>query len=165
VARADTAAAQPTIVDLIEHDHSTAVQVTALGLYDPRVAPPGTTLLVDRVLHGGTLAIRQVAAGALLKKPDAAGAAALEAATGPDERRSMRTQALAVLAKWPDKKPLVEVATRSLADGDPLFAVAAAQQLGMIGDAASRTALQSALATEKRVTVRAAITAALAGKM
>jgi aminopeptidase N len=165
VARADTAAAQPTIIDLIEHDHSTAVQVTALGLYDPRVAPPGTALLVDRVLHGGTLAIRQVAAGALLKKPDAAGAAALEAATGPDERRSMRTQALAVLAKWPDKKPLVEVATRSLADGDPLFAVAAAQQLGMIGDAASRTALQSALATEKRVTVRAAITAALAGKM
>ena len=164
VARADSAAAQPTIVDLIEHDPSAAVQVAALSLYDPSVSPRGTALLVERVQHGSTFPIRYIAAARLLKKPDAAGAAALEDAARPEESRSMRTQALDVLAKWPDKAPLVAVATRSLADGDPLFAVAAAEQLGKLGGEAGRASLQAALEREKRVTVRAAITAALAVK-
>ena len=162
VVRADTAAAQPTIVDLIEHDPSAVVQVAALSVYDPKIAAPGTALLVDRVRHGSTFPIRYAATSALLKQPDAAGVAALEAATLPVESRSLRTQALAVLAHWPDTTPLLTVATRSLTDGDPLFAAAAAQQLGAVGGDAGRAALQSALATEQRVTVRAAIVAALA---
>jgi hypothetical protein len=73
----------------------------------------------------------------------------------------MRTRALSILAQWPDKSRAVAVAMRSLSDGDPLFAIAAARQLGAIGGEAGRTALQTALATEKRVTVRAAITGVL----
>jgi aminopeptidase N len=161
LARRDTAAAQAIAVALIEHDPSAVVQVTALGIYDPSIAPEGSALLVDRVLHGRSLAIRTVAAQRLLKKPDAAGAAAIEAATDPREPREMRTRALAILAQWPDKTRAIAVATRSLSDGDPLFAATAARQLGAIGGDSGRGALQVALATELRVTVRAALTAAL----
>ena len=94
----------------------------------------------------------------------AAGAAALEAATLPVETRNLRMTALQLLSRWPDKTAAIAVATRYLNDGDPLFAVAAAQQLGAIGGDAGRASLQSALQSEKRVTVRAAITEALAKK-
>ena len=164
LARSDTAAVQATAVDLIEHDPSAFVQVAALRVYDPTLAPSGTALLVDRVLHGRTHAMRSTAAERLLRKPDAAGAAALEAATRPEETRDLRTTALRILARWPDNSHAIAVATRSLADGDPLFAEAAARQLGAIGGDAGRATLQSALEKEQRVTVRAAITAALAAK-
>lgn len=162
--RRDTAAAQATVVDLIEHDPSAIVQVSALTDYDPSIAPQGTALLVERVRHGRSGTIRNVAARRLLKKPDAAGLAALEEATDPREPRALRTSALALLAQWPDKSRAIAVSMRSLSDGDPLFAVAAAHQLGAIGGDAGRAALQAALAHEKRVTVRAALTAALAAK-
>lgn len=58
----------------------------------------------------------------------------------------------------------IAVATRSLTDGDPLFAVAAARRLGAIGGEPGRASLQAALATERRVTVRAALTAAVAAR-
>ncbi len=164
VVRADSTAAQATIVDMIEHDPSAAVQMTALAVYNPNVAPQGTALLVDHLLHGATNPIRNTAALALLKRPDAAGAAALETATQPVETRDLRTIALQTLAKWPDKSSAIRVATRYLNDGDPLFAVAAARQLGAIGGDAGRAALQSALQSETRVTVRAAINQALGGK-
>jgi aminopeptidase N len=161
LARRDSAGAQPTIMALIEHDPSAVVQVTALGLYDPSIAPQGTALLVERVRRGRSLAIRTVAAQRLLKKPDAAGAAAIEEATDPREPREMRTRALSLLAQWPDKSRAIAVATRSLSDGDPLFAAAAAGQLAAVGGESGRSALQAALAAERRVTVRAAITRAL----
>jgi aminopeptidase N len=160
----DTAAVQPTAVALIEHDPNAAVRVAALRVYDPNVAPQGTALLVERVARGGNLEIRTAAARRLLLKPDAAGLEAITAATDPREPREMRTRALAILAAWPDKSRAIEVATRYLTDGDPLFAVAAARTLGAIGGAAGRAALQAALAKEQRVTVRAAITAALAAR-
>lgn len=164
VVRADSVAAQSTVVDMLEHDPGAIVKAVALGLYNPNVAPQGTPLLVDWLRHGVTLAIRSSAAQSLLKKPDAAGAAALEAATLPVETRNLRMTALQLLSRWPDKTAAIAVATRYLNDGDPLFAVAAAQQLGAIGGDAGRASLQSALQSEKRVTVRAAITEALAKK-
>jgi len=164
VVRTDSVAAQATIVDMIAHDPSALVKVVALGLYNPSSAPQGTALLVDQVQHGATLAIRTAAAQSLLKKPDAAGASALEAATLPVETRNLRTTALQILSRWPDKSTAIAVATRYLNDGDPLFAVAAAQRLGASGGDAGRAALQSALRSETRVTVRAAITEALAKK-
>lgn len=164
LAQRDTAAAQATAVALIEHDPNSQVQVDALGVYDPNVAPQGTALLVDRVLHGRSLFIRVVAAQRLPLKPDAAGLAAIEAMADPSEVRNLRVLALQLLAHWPDKSRGVAVATRSLTDGDPLFAVAAAQTLGRIGGDPGRATLQAALATERRVTVRAALTAALAAK-
>jgi hypothetical protein len=164
VVRADSVAGQATVVDMIEHDPSALVQVAGLGLYNPNVSPRGTALLVDHLRQGATHAIRNTAAQALLKKPDAAGAAALEAATQPVETRDLRTIALQVLARWPDKATAIAVATRYLHDGDPLFAVAAAHQLGAIGGDAGRAALQAALQSEQRVTVRAAINEALAAK-
>ena len=161
LARRDTVGAQATAVALIEHDPSAAVQVAALGVYEPGAASGGTALLVDRVRRGRSLAIRTAAARRLTRMPDAAGAAAIEAATDPSEPREMRTRALMILAGWPDRSRAIAVATRSLTDGDPLFAVAAAQRLGAIGGDEGRAALRSALATERRVTVRAAIVTAL----
>jgi len=157
----DTAGVQATAVSLIEHDPSTAVQVAALSVYDPAIAPQGTALLVDHVLHGGSLGIRTLAAERLSLKPDTAGLAAIDAATDPREPREMRMRALSILAKWPDRSRAIDVSTRYLADDDPLFASEAAQRLGAIGGDAGRTALQAALSKEQRVTVRAALTAAL----
>jgi aminopeptidase N len=164
VVRADSVVAQSTVVDLLEHDPSALVKAVALSLYDPNSAPQGSALLVEWLQHGVTLTIRTSAAQSLLKRPDAAGAAALEAATLPVETRNLRMTALQLLTKWPDKATAIAVATRYLNDGDPLFAVAAAQQLGAIGGDAGRASLQAALQSEKRVTVRAAITEALARK-
>ena len=164
VVRADSVVAQSTVVDLLEHDPSALVKAVALSLYDPNTAPQGSALLVEWLQHGVTLTIRSSAAQSLLKKPDAAGAAALEAATLPVETRNLRMTALQLLTKWPDKATAIAVATRYLNDGDPLFAVAAAQQLGTIGGDAGRASLQAALQSEQRVTVRAAITEALAKK-
>jgi aminopeptidase N len=164
LARSDTAAAQATAVRLIETDPSTFVQVAALHVYDPKLAPQGTALLVDRLRRDGTLFIRGAAAQQLLKQPDAGGAAALTAATLPVETRNLRTIALQTLAQFPDKSYATAAATRYLSDGDPLFAAAAARQLGAIGGDAGRATLQAALEREQRVTVRAAITAALAVK-
>jgi aminopeptidase N len=164
VVRADSVVAQSTVVDLLEHDPSALVKAVALSLYDPNSAPQGSALLVEWLQHGVTLTIRTSAAQSLLKRPDAAGAAALEAATLPVETRNLRMTALQLLTKWPDKATAIAVATRYLNDGDPLFAVAAAQQLGTIGGDAGRASLQAALQSEQRVTVRAAITEALAKK-
>jgi aminopeptidase N len=164
LARRDTTAAQPIVVSLIEHDPSAAVQVAALRLYDPTIAPQGTAFLADRVRTGRSLAIRTVAAQRLLKKPDETGLAALESATEPREPRELRTRALSILAAWPDRSRAIAVATRYLTDGDPLFAVAAARTLGAIGGEAGSAALRAALERESRVTVRAAITAALAAR-
>jgi aminopeptidase N len=164
LARRDTAAAQPIIVSLIEHDPSAAVQVAALRLYDPTIAPQGTAFLADRVRTGRSLAIRTVAAQRLLKKPDEAGLAALESATEPRETRELRMRALSILAAWPDRSRAIAVATRYLTDGDPLFAVAAARTLGAIGGETGSAALRAALERESRGTVRAAITAALAAR-
>ena len=162
--RADSVAAQALLVDMIAHDPSALVKVVALGLYNPNTASPGTALLVDQLQHGPTLPIRTAAAQSLLKRPDASGAAALEAATLPRETRNLRTTALQILSRWPDKATAIAVATRYLNDGDPLFAVAAVQQLSAIGGDAGRAALRSALQGETRVTVRAALTKALEKK-
>ena len=162
LARRDSAGAQATIVALAANDPSAVTQIAAISVYDPRVAPEGTALLVDRLRNGGALSLRSTAAQRLLLRPDAAGLDALEAATNAVEPRELRTQALGILARWPDRARAIAVASRSLTDGDPLFAVAAARQLGAIGGDAGRATLQQALGREQRVTVRAAITQALA---
>ena len=160
----DTAGVQSLAADMMEHDPSTAVQLNALTQYDPRLAANGTAVVAERVRHGRNGSMRIVAAQRLLLKADSIGLAALVAATDPVETRNLRSQALAILAKWPDRSAAIGVATRSLTDGDPLFAVDAAETLGRMGGDAGRTALRGALTTERRVTVRAAITNALAGK-
>ena len=146
---------------LITTDPSFHVQAEALSVYDPALAPQGTALLVDRVHHGGSLSVRLAAAEQLLRKPDAAGLAALESLTATQETRAARTTALNILARWPDKARAIAVATKSLNDGDPLFAVAAASVLGRVGGDAGKATLRHAETTESRVTVKAAIVRAL----
>ena len=163
LARRDSVGVQATAVALIEHDPSVAVRTAAYAVYDPAIAPQGTALLVDRVTRVGPLFARAAAAERLARRPDAAGLAALEGLTRPEEDRNLRVEALRLLAAWPDKTRAVAVATRSLTDADPLFASAAARQLGAIGGEAGRAALSGAAARESRVTVRAAISAALSG--
>jgi aminopeptidase N len=158
----DSVSAQSIAVSLIQHDPNAQVQILALNVYNPAIAPEGTALLVERVLHGRSLGIRLTAASRLALKPDADGLDALEAATNPRETRDLRTFALGILARWPDKSRAIAVASRSLTDGDPLFASTAATRLGAIGGDAGRKTLEEALANERRVTVRAAITQATA---
>ena len=162
LAARDSAGVQATAVSLITHDPSAAVQAAALSVYDPALAPEGTALLVDRVRRGGSLDVRGTAASRLLRRPDAAGLAALEAAARPEEPRTLRTEALNLLAAWPDRARGAAVAAQYLADPDPLFAAAAARTLGRVGGPAAHPALDAALARARRVTVRAALTSARA---
>ena len=161
LAAGDTAAVQATAVAMIMTDPSYAAQDAALSVYDPAIAPQGTALLVDRIARGGALEVRVRAAARLLRKPDAAGLDALESMTDVQEPRQVRTIALTLLSRWPDKSGAIAVATKYLSDGDPIFASAAATTLGRIGGDAGRATLQRALASETRVTVKAAMTKAL----
>ncbi len=156
----DSVAVQPIAVRLAEHDPSAVVQASALGVYDPAIAPQGTAFLVERLRGPGSLLVRQAAAARLLRRPDAAGFAALEAAALPEEPRALRTVALRLIAGWPDRARAGAAVARYLADPDPLFAVAAAGAVGRIGAAGARATLDAALAGERRVTVRAALTGA-----
>ncbi|MEP7088393.1 MAG: HEAT repeat domain-containing protein, partial [Gemmatimonadota bacterium] len=159
----ESAAIQPEAVRLIGTDPSFFVQAAALSVYEPTIAKEGTALLVDRIAHGGSHGVRIAAAERLARSPDAAGLDALESMTAEKETRAIRTTALTLLTRWPDKSRAITVATRYLNDGDPLFAVAAAGALGRIGGEAGRATLRRALASETRVTVKAAITDALGG--
>jgi aminopeptidase N len=163
LAMGDPAGAQAQAVRMINSDPSFTAQEAALSVYDPSIASQGTALLVDRIAHGGSANVRAEAATRLSRKPDAAGLDALESLTAVSESRSLRTTALRLLAQWPDKTRAIAVATRSLDDGDPLFAVDAAQTLGRIGGDAGKATLRHAEATESRVTVKAAIVSALGG--
>ena len=160
-ARRDTAAAQAEAVRLITTDPSFAVQAQALSVYDPSRAAEGTALLIDRIHHGGSHDVRTAAAERLSLKPDAAGLDALEALTDVTEPRNVREEALGLLADWPETSRAVTVATRYLNDGDPLFAGDAVRTLARIGGESGKAALTAALATEPRVTVKAAIRGAL----
>ena len=157
------AAVQGTAVEFIRHDRSAVVQQVALQVYDPAIAPEGTALLVERVAHGGSIGVRLTAASRLVRHPDEAGTAAIESLTAESESRNVRTAALGMLAQLPDKTRAIAVATRSLADGDPLFAASAARRLGQVGGDAGKAALRQALGRETRVTVREAMRQALGG--
>ena len=156
-------AVQALAADLIRHDRSSVVQQMALQVYDPSISSEGTALLVDRVTLGGSLGVRLIAASRLVRKPDDAGLAALEALTAESEPRDVRTAALGMLSAFPDKTRAVAVATRSLSDGDPLFAASAARRLARIGGDAGKATLRQALTRETRVTVREAMRQALGG--
>jgi aminopeptidase N len=163
LARIDTAAAQREAVRLITADPSFSVQARALSVYDPARTSEGTALLLDRIAHGGSLDVRLTAAGRLSLKPDTAGLDALEGLTRSEEPRNGRETALRLLAEWPvGTERAVAVATRYLSDGDPLFASTAVRTLARVGGDAGKTTLKAAMARETRVTVRAAITRALA---
>jgi hypothetical protein len=107
--------------------------------------------------------VRLTAAGRLSLKPDAAGLDALEGLVRTEEPRNARERALGLLSQWPSgTERAITVATRYLSDGDPLFASDAVRTLARIGGDAGKATLTAALATEKRVTVRATITRELA---
>ena len=163
LAAGDTGAVQAQAVAMVTTDPSLAVRAAALGVYDPARAPQGTALLVDCIAHAGALEVRIAAAQRLSLKPDAAGLDALESMTAVKEPRTLRTVALALLARWPDRSRGVAVAARYLNDGDPIFASTAAATLGRIGGAEGKDTLRRAASTESRVTVRAAIAKALGG--
>jgi len=162
LARTDTAGVQSEALELILHDQSFAVQEAALSVYDPTKSPRGTALLIDRIAKGGAEGVRTEAAQRLLLAPDAAGLNALEQMTDVQESRGVRILALRLLSRWPDKARGVAVATRYIGDGDPLFAVDAASTLGRIGGEVGKATLEHTLASEQRVTVKAAIVEALA---
>ena len=105
--------------------------------------------------------MRLTAASRLARHPDDAGAAQLEAMTAASEPRNVRASALSMLAQFTDKTRAIAVATRSLGDGDQLFAASAVRQLARIGGETGRATLQQAQTRETRVTVREAIRQAL----
>ncbi|HEY8795162.1 MAG TPA: HEAT repeat domain-containing protein, partial [Gemmatimonadaceae bacterium] len=164
LARTDTAAVQAQAVALITTDPSFTVQMAALSVYDPSIAPQGTPLLLDRIARGGSEGVRTAAAMRLLRKPDAAGLDAIESMAAVKESRGVRILALRLLSQWPDRTRGIAVASRYLGDGDPLFASDAARTLAQIGGDAGKATLRRALAGETRVTVKAEITKELAAQ-
>jgi HEAT repeat protein len=116
--------------------------------------------LLDAVRAGQPLGLRFTAAASLGSIPGPEASGALEQLTLPVEDRGLRSYGLSMLAQR-DMARAAEVASRSLDDPDPLFALSAVTLLGRIGGAAGRARLQERLVTEKRVRVRAAIEAVL----
>ncbi|HEX7019913.1 MAG TPA: M1 family aminopeptidase, partial [Gemmatimonadaceae bacterium] len=162
IAKRDSAGVQDTIVSIIATDPSFTARQAALSVYDPRLSKHGNAILLDQLEHGASLGIQFVAASRLLLQPDSAGAAALAHGADPSMPREIRIAALQLLGRWPDKAPVIALATKYIADDDPLFAEAAVGALASAGGASARPTLDSALVKETRVTVRAALTKALA---
>ena len=107
--------------------------------------------------------IRGTAAEALAALRDPRALDALERMTAPSETRDLRGIALDALATA-DQGRAYRVALRAVGDYDPLFAVQAVRVAARTGGADARAKLATALRTETRVTVRAAIQRVLAAR-
>ncbi len=164
LAALDSAHVAPIARSMYDADPSDAVRTAALGVYARASGVAAVPLLIEATAIGRPTNLRATAAFQLGRLKDARGAEALERLTASREPRNLRATALNALASLTDHASATAVATRALADYDPLFAVQAASTLGRIGGPAGRATLEHALATETRVTVRAAIARALTGK-
>ncbi|MGE0352086.1 MAG: M1 family aminopeptidase [Gemmatimonadales bacterium] len=163
LAKYDSTMAEDLAARLYRTDPSLVVRINALNLW----ARTGSAESQDAVLAAAGSdnpnPLRQQAAAMLGASKDPRAADVLAGLTGAVENRGLRTTALNSLARaFPDRA--AQVATRGLADEDPLYAVAAANTLGRVGGEAGKAALRQALTNETRVTVKAAIQRALRRK-
>ena len=140
-------------------DPSTYVRARALDVLAPSGAAARPVLLAAS-RSGQPFFLRIRAAAGLMRDRSPEAFAAVEGMTAPSEDRNLRQAALNLLAQG-DSGRASALATRYLDDPDPIFASAAVDVLGRVGGAAGRVTLQARLASETRVSVRAAINAVL----
>ncbi|HET8650933.1 MAG TPA: HEAT repeat domain-containing protein, partial [Gemmatimonadales bacterium] len=162
LAQIDSATARREALRMYRNDPSTYVHAVALTYYARLAGPAADSMLVDATAPG-PLMVRQSAVAELGKRKGAAVADALAKLTDPTEPRTLRSQAIAALARV-DNARAAQVATQRLGDYDPLFAVQAVRTLARTGGANGKATLRKALKSETRVTVKAAISQALAPK-
>lgn len=160
----DSTGATPLALSMLQTDPNDAVRLAAATVYARGAGAVSVPALIAAIAVGQPTNLRVISALQLGRLRDARAADALERLTDGSEPRTIRTVGLDALAQFPDSSRAAAVATRSLNDYDPLFAVHAAQVLGRIGGAAGRAAMTRAAATETRVTVKAAIAQALKTK-
>jgi len=162
--RVDSAGTAAVAQALMQQDPNDAVRTTALAVYARGAGVAAVPALIAATAVGLPTGHRATAAALLGRLRDPRGADALERLTAASEPRNLRTGALQALVQLGDSARAAAVATKGLADYDPLYAVQAVAVLGRVGGAAGRTALERAQAKEPRVTVKAAIAQALRGR-
>jgi len=158
--RLDRNAALAVADAMYRADPNFGVRTQALTL----IASRGTAALPILLQASGTDQIANVrftAARGLSTIHDPQAVAALQKLTVPSETRDLRQFSLRMLATN-DPARATQVALAAVGDYDPLFAVSAVQTAAQVGGASAKSELSKALQTETRVTVRSAITRALA---
>jgi len=158
--RLDKTAALTVAEPMYRSDPNFGVRTQALTLLASRCAAALPVLLQaagpDQVAN-----VRFTAARGLSTIHDPQAVAALVKMTLPVETRDLRQFSLRMLATN-DPARATQVALAALGDYDPLFAVSAVQTAARVGGAPAKAKLTEALRTESRVTVRSAISQALA---
>lgn len=163
LASVDSAAGLTTATAMYANDPSTPVRQTALPIIGKVRGADALPLLIAATGPDQPPAIRLTAAQGLGASRDPRAADALERMIDPKEDRGVRTTGLFALAQTGDSARASAVALRAVGDYDPLFAVTAVDVAARMGGASARAALTADLKKETRVTVRLAITRALAG--
>src|SRR5579859_5999480 len=164
IATLDSAAGGAAAATMYTADPANTVRAGAMQILARLRGAGVVPLLVEAASPGHARSLRGTAVNALGRIRDPRGADALERMTAPVEDRGLRTAALHALLMSGDSARATSVALKYLGDYDPLFAVAAVQVLARAGGAPGRAKLTTALATEKRVTVRRAIQGVLGGR-
>src|SRR5579859_4629432 len=164
IATLDSAAGGAAAATMYTADPANTVRAGAMQILARLRGAGVVPLLVEAASPGNARSLRGTAVNALGRIRDPRGADALERMTAPVEDRGLRTAALHALLMSGDSARATSVALKYLGDYDPLFAVAAVQVLARAGGAPGRAKLTTALATEKRVTVRRAIQGVLGGR-
>ncbi len=154
-----------TALGLYEHDPSSNVRATALGVFARTGAPDALDTLVMASTPGRPLSIRQTATMALSRLRAPAAVDALARLTDPSEVRRLRSVGLQGLLATGDTARILEVASRGLKDYDPLYAQVAVRVLARLGTPEAKARLKAAEKTETRVHVRDAIERALEGRI
>jgi HEAT repeat protein len=165
LASLDSTGVADTALAMYHEDISSAARATALGVYGGLMGAKalGTVIAASGPSH--TLRVRMTAAALLPRMHAPSAVDALEQLTDPVEVRELRMSALRGLFASGDTTRAIAVATRGLKDYDPLYSQAAVRALGQLGTPAAKAALETALKTETRVHVKAAIEQALSGRM
>ncbi len=164
LASLDPAGVADSALAMFHQDISSATRATALAVYGQLVGARalGTVIAASGPEH--TLGVRLTAAALLPRMHAPSAVDALEQLTDPVEVRELRMSALRGLFASGDTTRAIAVATRGLTDYDPLYSEAAVRELGQLGTPAAKAALETALKTETRVHVKAAIERALSGE-
>jgi HEAT repeat protein len=160
---ADSASVATTARTMFESDPNNTVRTASVMTLAHVAGDAALPSLLQAAEPGHPLNLRATVASELAKSRDPKAAAALEAYTSPDEPRALRVVGLVSLVQGGDTAHAAAVATKYIADPDPLFAVQAVNALAKVGGDSGRAALEKAAASETRVTVLAAIHRALGG--
>ena len=164
LASLDATGVADTALAMYHEDIASSTRATALGVYGRLVGDEALSTALAAAGPPHALGVRFTAASLLSRIHQPSAVQALQRLTDPVEVRELRMAALRGLFASGDTTTAIAEATRGLTDYDPLYSQAAVRELGQLGTPAAKAALETALKTETRVHVKAAIERALAQK-